>query len=190
MNQMPSRQCQLAMQCALQQMAKLRGFVAAEGVVLDLKIMLGKGTLIGNYVGSQELNRWEYLLTGHPFEQISDAEHSAKPGDIVISPEVWKQSGENMFEGESISGTNLHLLKKQICNVLPPPLEKPYHLWLEHGQTFATLLEPSVVDQLKELHGAWTRVGQSPDDTLRRLSKHDDCTTIFILIKEEVNETK
>ena len=43
------------MQCALQQMAELRGFVAAEGVVLDLKIMLGKGTLVGNYVGSEEV---------------------------------------------------------------------------------------------------------------------------------------
>jgi class 3 adenylate cyclase len=46
MNAMPSRQCQLAMQCALQQMEKLRGFVAAEGVVLDLKIMLGKVRLV------------------------------------------------------------------------------------------------------------------------------------------------
>lgn len=36
-------------------MAELRGFVAAEGVVLDLKIMLGKGTLVGNYVGSEEV---------------------------------------------------------------------------------------------------------------------------------------
>jgi hypothetical protein len=52
---MPSKSCQLAMQCALQQMAELRGFVAAEGVVLDLKIMLGKGTLVGNYVGSEEV---------------------------------------------------------------------------------------------------------------------------------------
>ena len=54
----------------------------------------------------------------------------------------------------------------------------------------SSLLEPSVVDQLRELHGSWTRVGQSPDSTLRRLSKHDDCSTIFILIKEEVNDTK
>lgn len=69
-------------------MEKLRGFVAADGVVLDLKIMLGKGTLVGNYVGSDDVNHWEYLLTGHPFNQISDAEHSANPGDIVLSPEV------------------------------------------------------------------------------------------------------
>jgi hypothetical protein len=108
----------------------------------------------------------------------------------VVSPEVWFESGENMFEGEAISGTNLHLLKKQVSNPFPLPLEKPCHLWLEHGQTMVGLLEPAVVDQLKELHGAWTRVGQSPDDTLRRLSKHDDCTTIFILIHEEVNETR
>lgn len=37
-----SRTCSLAMQCALKLMEKLRFFVAAEGVVLDLKIMLGK----------------------------------------------------------------------------------------------------------------------------------------------------
>ncbi|GMH55946.1 hypothetical protein TrLO_g15810 [Triparma laevis f. longispina] len=188
-NAQPCRMCQLAMQCALLQMEKLRGFVAADGVVLDLKIMLGKGTLVGNYVGSDDINHWEYLLTGHPFNQISDAEHSANPGDIVLSPEVWFEAGD-AFEGTLIPNTNLHLLKSQKSKPLPLPIEKPYHLWLEHSSTMEKLLEPSVVDQLRELHGSWTRVGQSKDSTLMRLSKHDDCSTIFILIKEEVNDTK
>ena len=40
-NTPPSKSCMLSMQCALRLMEKLRFFVAAEGVVLDLKIMLG-----------------------------------------------------------------------------------------------------------------------------------------------------
>ncbi|GMI04278.1 hypothetical protein TrVE_jg1521 [Triparma verrucosa] len=188
-NAQPCRSCQLAMQCALLQMEKLSGFVAADGVVLDLKIMLGKGALVGNYVGSDDVNHWEYLLTGHPFNQISEAEHSANPGDIVLSPEVWFEAGD-AFEGTLIPGTNLHLLNGQKSKTIPLPIEKPYHLWLEHSSTMVGLLEPSVVDQLRELHGSWTRVGQSKDSTLMRLSKHDDCSTIFILIKEEVNDTK
>jgi len=135
------------------------------------------------------MNHWEYLLTGSPFQQISDAEHSANPGDIVVSPDVWFEAGD-MFEGEPVPNTNCHLLKSQKASLLPLPLEKPFHLWIEHGQTMVSLIEPSVVDQLRELHGSWTRVGQSPDSTLRRLSKHDDCSTIFILIKEEVNDIK
>jgi hypothetical protein len=81
-----------------------------------------------------QLNHWEYLLTGNPFEQITDAEHSANPGDIVVSPEVWYEAGD-MFEGVSIPNTNCHLLKTQTAPQIPFPLEKPYHLWLEHGQT-------------------------------------------------------
>jgi len=64
-----SKSCQLAMTCAIQMMekvcidrkprpphlnkltlrsAQLRGFEAAQGVILDLKIMLGKGTIVQN----------------------------------------------------------------------------------------------------------------------------------------------
>lgn len=99
--------------------------------------------------------------------------------------QVWFEAGD-AFEGTLIPNTNLHLLKSQKSKPLPLPIEKPYHLWLEHSSTMEKLLEPSVVDQLRELHGSWTRVGQSKDSTLMRLSKHDDCSTIFILIKEEV----
>jgi len=183
-----SKSCQLALECALCQMEKLRGFEAAEGVILDLKIMLGKGAIMGNYVGNKD--HWEYLLTGDVFNQISDAEHSANPGDIVVSSQVWDASGD-LFKGESVPGTNLRLLKSRNSpQPLACPMEKPYHLWIEHAETIVQLLEPEVIEKLRALHGTWTRIGQSHGDTMRRLSKHDNACTIFILIKEEVNDPR
>ena len=143
---------------------------------------------VQNYVGNK--NHWEYLLTGDVFNQISDAEHSANPGDIVVSSQVWDSSGD-LFVGGAITDTNLHRLhSKKGEGSLPLPMEKPFHLWLEHGEILVQLLEPVVIEKLRALHGTWTRVGQSHGDTMRRLSKHDDACTIFVLIKEEVNDAR
>ena len=51
-----------AAQCAVELKAKLRGFQAAEGVVLDLKLMLGHGEIIGNYVGDPSLSHLDQTL--------------------------------------------------------------------------------------------------------------------------------
>jgi len=51
---------------------------------LHIGVGCGKVTLLA--VGG-ELNRWEFLMTGKPLEQIAVAEALSKRGDTVISPE-------------------------------------------------------------------------------------------------------
>ena len=78
-----------AVRCAVELKSKLRFFKAAENVVLDLKLMLAHGDIVGNYVGDRTLNHFEFLVTGEPMQQITDAEDYVVPGDIILSCEIY-----------------------------------------------------------------------------------------------------
>jgi class 3 adenylate cyclase/tetratricopeptide (TPR) repeat protein len=77
-----------AASCALH----IRDSVSADAVwsgrQLSLRIGVGAGDAIAMHVGGVR-DRWELLLAGDPFSQMSLAEHQAQPGDVVLSPEAW-----------------------------------------------------------------------------------------------------
>jgi len=67
--------------------SKLRNFKAADDVFLDLKICLGYGTVIGNYVGSNSYKHYEFLITGSPLDQLGKLDSAASPGEVLLSSE-------------------------------------------------------------------------------------------------------
>ncbi len=75
-------QCALAMQRALQKNE------AAKKENLSLQVGIGAGDVYSIHLGGV-FNRWEFLLSGTPLVQISQAKDQATPGKIVLSPEVW-----------------------------------------------------------------------------------------------------
>jgi len=66
----------------------LRGFKAADGVVLDLKLMLGHGTVVGNYLCSTAFSHCEFLISGDPMTQIMEIDKTIMPGEIILSKEM------------------------------------------------------------------------------------------------------
>eukprot|EP00966_Prymnesium_polylepis_P007290 167556-Prymnesium_polylepis.1 len=65
---------------------------------LTVKAGVGTGSATGMRVGTPD--RWEFVLTGDPLRQATDAEHKAKPGEVICSPQVWA-CADKYFEGES-----------------------------------------------------------------------------------------
>ncbi len=75
---------QRAAQCGLAVQTALRNHQAAEGITLSLKVGIGAGELVALHLGGV-FDRWELLLSGEPLEQVSVAEHQARPGDVILS---------------------------------------------------------------------------------------------------------
>ena len=74
--------------CGLAVQETLRDYQVAEGVRLSSKVGIGAGEVASLLVGG-ERDRWEFLLAGPPLIQMGEAEHLARPGDVVLSPEAW-----------------------------------------------------------------------------------------------------
>ena len=60
---------------------------SAGPIALAVKIGVGVGTVYAFRVGGV-LERWEYLVAGDPLRQVAEAEHTAGPGETIISPEA------------------------------------------------------------------------------------------------------
>lgn len=76
-----------AARCGLVVQELLHNYEAAEGIRLTLKVSIGAGEVVTMLLGGQ-FGRAELLLGGRPLRQIGAAEHLAKPGDVVLSPEA------------------------------------------------------------------------------------------------------
>src|SRR5262245_27641620 len=60
---------------------------SAGSIALAVKISIGVGTVYAFRVGGV-LERWEYVVAGDPLRQVAEAEHSAAPGETILSPET------------------------------------------------------------------------------------------------------
>ena len=74
--------------CGLEVQATLQDYPVGEGIRLSSKVGLGAGEVAWMFVGGVR-DRWELLLAGSPLVQMGEAEHLARPGDVVLSAEAW-----------------------------------------------------------------------------------------------------
>jgi len=74
--------------CALAVQTALKNHRTTDGVQLSLRIGLGAGNVAAMHVGGV-YGRWEFVITGSPLNQVSQAEAKAQPGEVVLSPEAW-----------------------------------------------------------------------------------------------------
>jgi class 3 adenylate cyclase/tetratricopeptide (TPR) repeat protein len=74
-----------AMQSAMNEFATLETSVGP--VALGMKIGIGAGEVVAARVGGVR-DRWEYVIAGDPLRQVAQAEHQARRGEIVLSPEA------------------------------------------------------------------------------------------------------
>jgi class 3 adenylate cyclase/tetratricopeptide (TPR) repeat protein len=74
--------------CGLVVGATLQNYEVAEGIRLTSKVGIGAGEVVAMFVGGLH-DRWELLLAGSPLVQMGQAEHNAKPGEVVLSKEAW-----------------------------------------------------------------------------------------------------
>jgi len=77
-----------AAQCALTVQQQLKDYQTADGIHLSLRLAVGTGQIQALHLGGV-FKRWEFVVTGKPLTQMKIAERCARPGQVVVSPEVW-----------------------------------------------------------------------------------------------------
>ena len=93
----------------------------AGGVKLSVHCGVGAGKVVSYNVGGL-YNRWEYVITGDPVDQIGSAEPEANAGEVVIS----KEAGEllpNLINGQVLESKNIRVDSlRNIIDFPPMPL--------------------------------------------------------------------
>eukprot|EP00002_Diphylleia_rotans_P020512 TRINITY_DN3977_c0_g2_i1.p1 TRINITY_DN3977_c0_g2~~TRINITY_DN3977_c0_g2_i1.p1 ORF type:complete len:1218 (-),score=264.70 TRINITY_DN3977_c0_g2_i1:2201-5854(-) len=106
----------LATKCALMMLEDRPAFQSLEdsGIPINLQvhIALGAGPVVGMHVGGIS-ERAEYVIGGEPLHQITKAEHLAKAGMLVVSPNVWslirsKAKGSAVLEHDLLPTVDGH----------------------------------------------------------------------------------
>jgi class 3 adenylate cyclase/tetratricopeptide (TPR) repeat protein len=104
--------------CGLDVGSTLQDYSVAEGIRLTSKMGVGAGELVALFAGGL-FERWELLLAGSPLVQIGQAEHKARPGEVVLSPEAWALVAKDCV-GDDV-GDGLFRLRKA-RRLAPRPL--------------------------------------------------------------------
>jgi len=108
--------------CACQVAMELVSFdfrvAGASAIKLSVHCGVGCGEIVSYNVGGFR-NRWEYVVTGGPVEQIGTAEGLAEAGQTVVSQETWELLGdvlvgEPIIKSDTESGFLLKDVKKPL----------------------------------------------------------------------------
>lgn len=118
---------------------------------LSLQVGIGAGDVYSIHLGGV-FNRWEFLLSGTPLVQISQAKEQTLPGKVVLSPEVWRLvkggcSGRPLKNGF----VELARVKKPVATkaVQLPPLTAAAR------QGLLSYIPAAVTNRLMAGHEAW-----------------------------------
>ena len=140
-----------AAQCGLAIQETLDIIEASDGTQLRLQVGIGAGDVYSVHLGGV-LNRWEFLLSGTPLAQMSQAKEVARPGQVVLSPEAWSLI-ESECGGTVLSGGFVEL--NSTPNVLPvEPLEVPV-LEMEAKSSLQSYIPAAVLARLEAGHQEW-----------------------------------
>ncbi len=101
----------LAASAGLKIQQKLRGRTTGFGDELIFRIGLGAGLLNRAFVGGHA-DRWELVLSGDVFDQVSEQEKCATPGRVLVSPQAWILLREQ-FPGQQKSQGSVELVAGQ-----------------------------------------------------------------------------
>jgi class 3 adenylate cyclase/tetratricopeptide (TPR) repeat protein len=107
----------LAARCALVMQSLLAAPTSAPGVHIRLKVGLGAGLVRLSDVGGEQ-GHWDFLASGEPLLEMAQAEHAARPGEIVLGPRAWPLLGGATGEPCGAAGHRLLALQP---GPLPPP---------------------------------------------------------------------
>ncbi|MEM7347511.1 MAG: adenylate/guanylate cyclase domain-containing protein, partial [Chloroflexota bacterium] len=118
-----------ACECGLAMQDKMTQFVNIEtsqgNAALSMKVGIGAGEILEGNIGGV-LGRWEYVVGGDPLVQVSMAEHHAKPGQVILSPQAWHVAqpffiGEPTPDGQGF--INLYRVLTPLSLEAPPVLD-------------------------------------------------------------------
>ena len=110
-----------ASECALAMQAKMSHFSdikTSQGrASLLMKVGIGAGEILECSIGGA-LGRWEYVVGGDPLVQVATAEHYARPGQIILSPQAWTRA-QKFFTGSANTNGRGFITLGSVAESLP-----------------------------------------------------------------------
>jgi len=95
-----------AVQCASTAQRVLQGFEATEAR-LSLRMGVGVGEALLEHLGGK-YGRWHLLVAGDLLPQVTAVEKQAEPGEVIVTPEVWRLV-QAACTGETLSAGGIRL---------------------------------------------------------------------------------
>jgi len=193
-----ARQAAEAMQAAMSEFATLETSVGP--IALGMKIGIGAGDILAARVGGV-FGRWEYVIAGDPLRQIAQAEHQAKRGDIVLSPEA-----ESIIAPSSIAPRPLlqpdwacvqsparveTVLRAYVPGVVIAWLEEELQDWLAVLRPMSVLFigiagidytQPNAVERLHTFLRAAQKIIHRYEGSINKLAVDDKGTVSIVLL--------
>ncbi len=118
---------QRAAQCGLAIQTALHNYQTSDGTSISLRIGIAAGDISIMHLGGA-FQRWELLVTGRPLIDVSTAQHLAKPGEVVVSPDTWELISPYFYgmpiEHESVGNKRNILLGEPRVELPLTPLPK------------------------------------------------------------------
>ena len=152
----------------------------ADGFALKIKVSLGYGTMFSFHLGGKQ-QRWEFLIAGEPWRQVSLCEHDASPGDVVLSPQVWGKVCESA-RGKRLPSTNTLLL--EILKPVPSKTSDPLPFSREIANHLAAYVPKCILKKMDDFKSSWMRGASASGNTAEQwVSGLRRCTVIFCLLK-------
>ncbi|MEW5849756.1 MAG: adenylate/guanylate cyclase domain-containing protein [Myxococcota bacterium] len=121
--------------CGLRIQEALHNRDVADGVRLSLRLGIGAGSVVGAHVGGVG-GRVEYVAAGHPLVQMTEAEHEAQAGDVVLASNAW-----SLVKDRATGEPREHGCVR-LTNVPSAPAPRPLEIHEIHAS--ATLLRPYI----------------------------------------------
>jgi class 3 adenylate cyclase len=140
-----------AAQCGLAIQRTLGDYASPEGARLSLQVGIGAGDVYSVHLGGV-YDRWEFLLSGTPLAQMTVAKEQARPGQIVLSPEVW-QLTRRVCDGRKLDTGFVHLLS--ITSPLPAREAESQPVIAEAEGSLQSYVPAAVLSRIAAGHEEW-----------------------------------
>jgi class 3 adenylate cyclase len=140
-----------ATQCGLEIQRSLEDYKTLDGTRLALQVGVGAGDVYSVHLGGV-FGRWEFLLSGTPLAQMTVAKEQARPGQIVLSPEVWRLT-QRLCEGHTLSTGFVHLLS--VKEPIPPLASERRTLPEEAEASLRSYVPAAVLSRIAAGHEDW-----------------------------------
>ncbi|OQY48896.1 MAG: hypothetical protein B6242_01095 [Anaerolineaceae bacterium 4572_78] len=177
-------------------------------IELDMTVSIGAGEIIAMNIGGTfeqgEFVSWDYVITGDPLRQISEAEAIAEKGDVVLSPEAKDLLRPDRFSKTcQVSHTDWHTLSEiqqeaviealqaYVPDTITHRIEADQAEWLAELRRLTVVFikamtgidykKENILDQLQVLFTTTETIIHKYDGRIVRVSVDDKGTMILAL---------
>ena len=138
-------------QCAKEIINNLNDYKTVKNVNLKIKVCICGGETYFSIIGGLN-NKWKYFLSGESIIQLRDASIHFQSGQIIISPEIWKQAG-GILRGKILPDNHMKL--KTIKTIQQSRSSQNRLPKFENNQVLRPFLLSSILSRIDSGQADW-----------------------------------